>query len=176
VLPFIGRLVAAKRTQQGSRPRRFSSENSTHCDADAVNKAEGSIRTTDIARSRRVAGVPNIAEAQTSTHCVHTNRQNNRTSQGGSEATIVFDRSSDHEPVGKQLKTLNAKLRGHYQYYGRPTNSRSIWQPATRHCPARLRGERRCGHGRPKRARSWKRQMQPKKTYRPPGSLPYSER
>ena len=33
-----------------------------------------------------------------------------------------------HEPVGKQLKTLNAKLRGHYQYYGRPTNSRSLWQ------------------------------------------------
>src|ERR1700675_2316568 len=33
-----------------------------------------------------------------------------------------------HEPVDKQLKTLNAKLRGHYQYYGRPTNSRSLWQ------------------------------------------------
>jgi len=26
----------------------------------------------------------------------------------------------------KQQKTLNAKLRGHYQYYGRPTNYRSI--------------------------------------------------
>src|SRR5467141_3870082 len=38
----------------------------------------------------------NIAEAQTSTHYVHTNRQNIRTSQGGSEATILFDRSSDH--------------------------------------------------------------------------------
>jgi hypothetical protein len=23
---------------------------------------------------------------------------------------------------------LNAKLRGHYQYYGRPTNYRSLWQ------------------------------------------------
>jgi len=42
--------MGAKRTQQGSRPRRFSSENSAYCDADAVNKAEGSIRTTDIAR------------------------------------------------------------------------------------------------------------------------------
>ncbi len=30
--------------------------------------------------------------------------------------------------MDKQLKTLNAKLRGHYQYYGRPTNSRSLWQ------------------------------------------------
>src|SRR5467141_4778266 len=38
----------------------------------------------------------NIDEAQTSTHYVHTNRQNIRTGQGGSEATILFDRSSDH--------------------------------------------------------------------------------
>src|ERR1700736_1324348 len=33
-----------------------------------------------------------------------------------------------HDPVNEQQKTLNAKLRGHYQYYGRPTNYRSIWQ------------------------------------------------
>ena len=31
-----------------------------------------------------------------------------------------------HLPVEKQQKTLNAKLRGHYQYFGRPTNYRSI--------------------------------------------------
>ncbi len=31
-------------------------------------------------------------------------------------------------PVDEQQKTLNAKLRGHYQYYGRPTNYRSILQ------------------------------------------------
>jgi RNA-directed DNA polymerase len=31
-------------------------------------------------------------------------------------------------PVDEQQKTLNAKLRGHYQYYGRPTNYRSIWR------------------------------------------------
>src|SRR5256885_9042133 len=31
-----------------------------------------------------------------------------------------------HEPVDEQQKALNAKLRGHYQYYGRPTNYRSI--------------------------------------------------
>ena len=30
------------------------------------------------------------------------------------------------EPVDQQQKTLNAKLRGHYQYYGRPTNSQSL--------------------------------------------------
>ena len=33
-----------------------------------------------------------------------------------------------HDPVEEQHKTLNAKLRGHYQYYGRPTNYQSLWQ------------------------------------------------
>jgi RNA-directed DNA polymerase len=33
-----------------------------------------------------------------------------------------------HDPVDAQQKTLNAKLRGHYQYYGRPTNYRGIWK------------------------------------------------
>jgi len=33
-----------------------------------------------------------------------------------------------HDPVNAQQKTLNAKLRGHYQYYGRPTNYRSLGQ------------------------------------------------
>ena len=31
-----------------------------------------------------------------------------------------------HAPVDKQHETLNAKLRGHYQYYGRPTNYRCL--------------------------------------------------
>lgn len=31
-----------------------------------------------------------------------------------------------HEPVDQQQKILNAKLRGHNQYYGRPTNYRGI--------------------------------------------------
>jgi RNA-directed DNA polymerase len=30
------------------------------------------------------------------------------------------------EERAKRQKTLNAKLRGHYQYYGRPTNSQSL--------------------------------------------------
>ena len=33
-----------------------------------------------------------------------------------------------HDPVDEQQKTLNAKLRGHYQYYGRPTNYHSLWR------------------------------------------------
>jgi RNA-directed DNA polymerase len=31
-----------------------------------------------------------------------------------------------HDPVAHQAAALNAKLRGHYQYYGRPTNYRSL--------------------------------------------------
>jgi len=31
-----------------------------------------------------------------------------------------------HDPVDQQQKTLNAKLRGHYQYYGRPTNYQGV--------------------------------------------------
>ena len=33
-----------------------------------------------------------------------------------------------HKPVDEQQTTLNAKLRGHYQYYGRPTNYQCIRQ------------------------------------------------
>ena len=33
-----------------------------------------------------------------------------------------------HDPVAEQAEVLNAKLRGHYQYYGRPTNYRCLWQ------------------------------------------------
>jgi group II intron reverse transcriptase/maturase len=33
-----------------------------------------------------------------------------------------------HDPVEAQCRMLNAKLRGHYQYYGRPTNFRSLWE------------------------------------------------
>lgn len=33
-----------------------------------------------------------------------------------------------HEDAEEQWNRLNAKLRGHYAYYGRPTNYRSMWQ------------------------------------------------
>jgi len=33
-----------------------------------------------------------------------------------------------HEPVVEQWAALNAKLRGHYQYYGRATNFRRLWE------------------------------------------------
>jgi len=36
--------------------------------------------------------------------------------------------SHRHDPVEEQQEALDRKLRGHYQYYGRPTNYRAIWQ------------------------------------------------
>jgi RNA-directed DNA polymerase len=33
-----------------------------------------------------------------------------------------------HQPVVEQWAALNAMLRGHYQYYGRPTNFRRLWE------------------------------------------------
>jgi group II intron reverse transcriptase/maturase len=33
-----------------------------------------------------------------------------------------------HDPVEEQKEALNRKLQGHYQYYGRPTNYRSLWE------------------------------------------------
>jgi RNA-directed DNA polymerase len=33
-----------------------------------------------------------------------------------------------HDPIGQQQATLNAKLRGHYQYYGRASNYQDLWK------------------------------------------------
>ena len=46
----------------------------------------------------------------------------------GLTAIAEWCQENRHMPVGEQQKTLNAKLRGHYQYYGRPTNYRRLWQ------------------------------------------------
>jgi group II intron reverse transcriptase/maturase len=46
----------------------------------------------------------------------------------GLKAIAEWCQEHRHDPVGQQQKILNAKLRGHYQYYGRPTNYHSIWQ------------------------------------------------
>ena len=44
----------------------------------------------------------------------------------GLKAVAQWCQAHMHDPVDQQQKTLNAKLRGHYQYYGRPTNYRGI--------------------------------------------------
>jgi len=44
------------------------------------------------------------------------------------QAVAEWCRRHRHDEVAQQQRTLNAKMRGHYQYYGRPTNYRSLWQ------------------------------------------------
>ncbi|HXP71815.1 MAG TPA: hypothetical protein VOA88_21255, partial [Candidatus Dormibacteraeota bacterium] len=46
--------------------------------------------------------------------------------QRGLKTITEWCQKHRHEPVDAQQKTLSAKLRGHYQYYGRPTNYRSL--------------------------------------------------
>ena len=44
------------------------------------------------------------------------------------KAVAVWCKTHRHEPVKEQQATLNAKLRGHYQYYGRVSNYHSLVQ------------------------------------------------
>jgi RNA-directed DNA polymerase len=44
----------------------------------------------------------------------------------GLVAIAAWCREHLHTPLEYQQQMLNAKLRGHYQYYGRPTNYRSL--------------------------------------------------
>jgi RNA-directed DNA polymerase len=44
----------------------------------------------------------------------------------GIKAIADWCREHRHAPLDYQQRTLNAKLRGHYQYYGRPTNYRNL--------------------------------------------------
>jgi Aspartyl protease len=54
---------------------------------------------------------------------VHFDSSVSISSPGGTKRLPLQHR---HDAVGEQQKTLNAKLRGHYQYYGRPSNDRAI--------------------------------------------------
>ena len=52
----------------------------------------------------------------------------------GLKAIADWCKQHRHTPVNQQQEALNAKLRGHYQYYGRPTNYYSIKQFYRRVC------------------------------------------
>jgi hypothetical protein len=40
----------------------------------------------------------------------------------------VWCKAHRHDPIAEQQQALNRKLQGHYQYYGRSTNFRSLWE------------------------------------------------
>lgn len=58
---------------------------------------------------------------------VHVRTRRNRLQRSLAEMSEWCQRHR-HDPVDKQCEDINAKLRGHYQYYGRPTNYRCLWQ------------------------------------------------
>jgi RNA-directed DNA polymerase len=46
----------------------------------------------------------------------------------GLKAVAEWCKENRHRPVSEQQDTLNAMLRGHYQYYGRTSNYRALRQ------------------------------------------------
>jgi RNA-directed DNA polymerase len=65
------------------------------------------------------------AQSRKGTFTVHVRTMSKRLRRGLNEIA-QWCQAYRHEPVDQQQKTLNAKLRGHNQYYGRPTNYRGI--------------------------------------------------
>lgn len=67
------------------------------------------------------------ARSRTGKFTVHVKTMSKRLRRG-LKAIAAWCQEHRHDPVLEQRKALNAKLRGHYQYYGRPANYRSIDQ------------------------------------------------
>jgi RNA-directed DNA polymerase len=65
------------------------------------------------------------ARSRRGKYTVHVRTMRKRLRRG-LKAVAKWCEEHMHDPVDAQQKTLNAKLRGHYQYYGRPTNYRGI--------------------------------------------------
>ena len=67
------------------------------------------------------------ARSQRGKFTVHVRTMRKRLRRG-LKAVAQWCQEHMHDSVDEQQKTLNAKLRGHYQYYGRSTNYRGIGQ------------------------------------------------
>jgi RNA-directed DNA polymerase len=95
----FGRSALTKAAQQGSKPATFDFLGFTHVSA----------------RSRR------------GTFMVRVKTMRKRLKRS-LKAVATWCKEHRHSPIQKQHTTLNAKLRGHYQYYGRASNFQSLWQ------------------------------------------------
>ena len=58
--------------------------------------------------------------------CIHVQTMKKRLKRSMKAAT-EWCKKHRHDTLENQQDGLNQKLRGHYQYYGRRTNSRSLW-------------------------------------------------
>lgn len=71
-------------------------------------------------------GLTHIARrSQKGNFCVHVKTMRKRLKRSIKTAT-EWCRDHRHQSLEEQQKALNSKLRGHYQYYGRPTNFMTI--------------------------------------------------
>jgi len=59
--------------------------------------------------------------------CIHVRTMRKRLKRSLRKVTI-WCRKHRHDPVSEQQDALNRILQGHYQFYGRPTNYRSLWE------------------------------------------------
>ncbi|MDO8588397.1 MAG: group II intron reverse transcriptase/maturase [Armatimonadota bacterium] len=95
----FGRYALAKAERAGTKPATFDFLGFTH----------------QCARSRR------------GKFTVHVKSMKKRLKRAF-KAIAEWCQTHRHDPVAQQQQALNAKLRGHYQYYGRATNYRSLRQ------------------------------------------------
>jgi group II intron reverse transcriptase/maturase len=95
----FGRLAEERAKRQGKKPATFDFLGFTHI----------------CARSRKGKFTVNV-------------RTMKKRLRRGLKAIADWCRENRHDPVEEQQQTLNAKLRGHYLYYGRPSNYKSILQ------------------------------------------------
>lgn len=90
--------------------------------ANARRRGEGKPATFDFLGLTHVC-----ARSRRGRFTVHVRTRRKKLGQALKE-TSAWCRRHRHDPVEAQCRMLNAKLRGHYQYFGRPTNYRSLWQ------------------------------------------------
>lgn len=101
----FGRYAERSAKRQGKKPATFGFLGFTHI----------------VARSRR------------GRFTVHVRTMAKRLNRGV-KAMTDWCKKHRHDPVSEQKNMLNAKLRGHYQYYGRSSNYRCLWQFYRRTC------------------------------------------
>ncbi len=95
----FGRLALTRAEQRGSKPATFDFLGFTHVGA----------------RSRRGAFMVKVKTMK-------------KRLKRSVKALASWCKEHRHSPIQQQQTTLNAKLRGHYQYYGRASNFQGLWQ------------------------------------------------
>jgi hypothetical protein len=113
-LVAFGRKALAEASRTGAKPDTFDFLGLTH---KCARSRRGKFTVHVKAMKKRLRG---SLKGVTEWCRAHSRRTKRRETTGPKPCC--------HYPVDRQQAALKAKLRGHYQYYGRPTNFRSLWQ------------------------------------------------